>query len=148
MFKNFGAYLLKVFKKLIIDLLFNSTPDRKFIGFQIFCNILPKLNADLIPFVFSKNFLRCLINNLSDKKSYLHKVARFAIGTLIKVAEEKKEVSFQIVLQLVGSNGHFNFDEITKTNLVGSLLGSLTSDGILDYSNYLFGIFLDQSNNE
>jgi DNA polymerase phi len=58
------------------EALFASTLERKFLGFQLFALILPKLHKETIPLVFTSNFMRSLINHLSSKDNYLHKAAK------------------------------------------------------------------------
>jgi DNA polymerase phi len=55
---------------------FNSSHDRKFMGFQIFQEILPSITSEQVPLIFTPHFMRCLINSLSSKETYLNKKAR------------------------------------------------------------------------
>ncbi|KAJ3393682.1 DNA-directed DNA polymerase [Lobulomyces angularis] len=126
---------------IIEDSFFNSTHERKYLGFQIFQIILPKLKNSEVPTIFSKNFMRCLINNLSGEKTYLHKVAKKTSQAISSTAKDNKDFSFQFFLQLVGKNGHHNFDKITKTQTVTSILSSISEEGINDFLNHLFSTF-------
>jgi hypothetical protein len=54
--------------------------DRKYAGFLVFQNLLPRLDSNQIVFVFSANFMRCLINNLSTPDNMLHKAAKLAVS--------------------------------------------------------------------
>ena len=58
--------------------LFASTasPERKYWGFQVFQKALPRVSADDMPMLFTKNFMRSWINHLSNSDRYLHKAAR------------------------------------------------------------------------
>lgn len=53
-----------------------SSPERKYWGFQVFQKALPRVNANDMPMLFTKNFMRSWINHLSNSDRYLHKIAR------------------------------------------------------------------------
>lgn len=67
---------------LIDQVFFTShSHDRKFMGFQMFTDIiLPSLdNEEQVGLIFTPQFMRCLINSLSSKDTYLNKQARFTV---------------------------------------------------------------------
>ena len=68
----------------IPESLFSSTssPERKYWGFQVFTKALPRVNADDMPMLFTKNFMRSWINHLSNSDRYLHKAARQVVSVL------------------------------------------------------------------
>jgi DNA polymerase phi len=74
--ESISFYLL-----LMIDGFFISTSslERKFRGFQLFSMFLPQLPKDLIPVLFTQNFLRCLINHSSAGDRYLNKAAKKSV---------------------------------------------------------------------
>jgi DNA polymerase phi len=53
------------------------------------------------------------------------------------VTASNPAVGFTLVSQLLGKNGNRNFDKVTKTKTVSSILGSLTVDGVKAYVSYL-----------
>jgi DNA polymerase phi len=63
---------------LMTDGLFaeSASLGRKFRGFQIFSTFLPELNEHDINYLFTPNFLRCLINQSSSGDRYLNKAAK------------------------------------------------------------------------
>ena len=56
-----------------------SSPERKYWGFQVFQKALPRVSADDMPMLFTKNFMRSWINHLSNSDRYLHKAARLVV---------------------------------------------------------------------
>ncbi|KND01937.1 DNA-directed DNA polymerase [Spizellomyces punctatus DAOM BR117] len=126
------------------DALFSSSYERKFLGLLLFQKILPRLDATEVPFLFTPQLLRTLINNLAKHDNYLHKVAKQTASMLSTVALERKDVALQLVLQLVGKNGHQRFDQVTKTKTVENILGSLEGEGIETYIKYLQDMFVNQ----
>jgi len=133
------------FWNIVIDEgLFPSTLERKYLGFQLFEKVLPRLKASQIPFVFTKNFLRCFINHLSNPSNYLHKSATQVSQTILSVTKSNPSATVPIALQLTGEHGNQNFDRLTKSTLVQNLLGNLDLAGINDFIKYLRDIFLNQ----
>ena len=56
-----------------------ASPERKYWGFQVFQKALPRVSADDMPMLFTKNFMRSWINHLSNSDRYLHKAARLVV---------------------------------------------------------------------
>ncbi|KAL7413375.1 DNA polymerase phi-domain-containing protein [Mrakia frigida] len=117
-----------------------TSSERKFWGFQIFEKALPRLPASEIPLVFTPNFMRVWINNLSGEDRYLHKAA-LSIAKLVQtITVTNPAVGFTLVSQLLGKNGNQNFDKITKTKTVSGILSSLSVEGVREYVVYLKGV--------
>lgn len=116
--------------------------------------------------LFTKNFMRSWINHLSNSDRYLHKAAKLVVRDLvleyhcsipidntplicaasctvsqandIQVAVKKNPtLGFTFILQLTGVHGSQQFDRITKTKTVETILTSMTKDGIQSYIEYL-----------
>jgi hypothetical protein len=64
-----------------------SSHERKSVGLQLFCVMLPHLSSADVPSVFSPNFMRTVANSLRDKERYLHKSAAKCINRLVEWAE-------------------------------------------------------------
>lgn len=64
--------------------------------------------------------------------------------TQAKLVQSVKTINptagFTLVSQLLGKNGNQNFDKITKTKTVASILSSLTVDGVEEYIEFLKGV--------
>lgn len=58
------------------------------------------------------------------------------------VAEENKQVGFALITQLLGDNGHQNFDRITRTKTVENLLTTMDTEGIKSYLEFLAQTFV------
>ncbi|ORX57494.1 hypothetical protein DM01DRAFT_1334110 [Hesseltinella vesiculosa] len=123
--------------------LFNmqSSHGRRFWGFQVFNKVLPRLSSQQIPMVFTENFMRALMNNLSSDVRLLNKVARQTALTIEKVAADNSQVGFALVTQLVGKNGHQRFDSVTRTKTVENILATMDNKGLTSYLSYLAGLF-------
>ncbi|KAL1914929.1 uncharacterized protein VTP21DRAFT_7845 [Calcarisporiella thermophila] len=128
------------------DVLFdtNASHERKYWGFQLFEYLLPRLPHDQMPLLFTPNFMRCFINNLSSDDRFLNKAARHTMNIIHKVAEENKQVGFILVTQLLGKHGNQNFDRITKTKTVETIVASMDVEGVMSYLKYLMNVFTQQ----
>jgi DNA polymerase phi len=76
----------------------------------------------LIPDLFSRNFMRCLINQLSDSKRYLHRAAQKSLRAIHSRVEADPEIAYYAITGLLSGNGTPNFDHITKTKTIEKLL--------------------------
>ncbi|KAI8894276.1 DNA polymerase phi-domain-containing protein [Globomyces pollinis-pini] len=122
---------------------FTSTHERKFLGFQIFLEILPLVSNEQVALIITPHFLRCLINSLHSKETYLNKQAKLTAGRLTTYAEENPSVALPLAMQLL--NGNHRFDLKTKTKTVENILSTLTEDGIMSYLEYLTKVFFTPS---
>ncbi|GAC95632.1 hypothetical protein PHSY_003208 [Pseudozyma hubeiensis SY62] len=114
-----------------------SSHDRKSWGFQVFQRALPRANDADKPMLFTPNFMRTLINQLGNRDRLLHRAAVKATETIQDVVKQQPHLGFVLVTQLIGKNGHQNFDSITKTKTVEQVLSSLDIDRVREYVKHL-----------
>ncbi|KAI9056874.1 hypothetical protein FKP32DRAFT_1598752 [Trametes sanguinea] len=138
------------FRIVVDESLFASTssPERKYWGFQVFQKALPRVSADDMPMLFTKNFMRSWINHLSNSDRYLHKAARQVVADIQNVVKSNPRIGFSLILQLTGVNGSRQFDKLTKTKTVESVLTSMDSEGIQSYIDYLLRQVDDEASSE
>ncbi|KAI5965362.1 POL5 [Candida pseudojiufengensis] len=124
----FDSIGLKEFYKVVIDESFfseKSSHERKYWGFEIFNKFLTHLYTEIdIDYLFTPNFMRCLINQSSHKSRYLHDIARITLKIIIKKCKEVPEVSWVIFRNLLNESkgGCWNFDLITKTRTIDEII--------------------------
>ena len=51
--------------------------------------------------------------------------------------QDKPQLGFALILRLTGVNGNQQFDKVTKTKTVESVLASLDAQGIKNYIDYI-----------
>ncbi|KAI0350071.1 hypothetical protein OH77DRAFT_1100919 [Trametes cingulata] len=138
------------FRIVVDESLFASTssPERKYWGFQVFQKALPRVSADDMPMLFTKNFMRSWINHLSNSDRYLHKAARQVAADIQNVVKGNPRIGFSLILQLTGVNGSRQFDKLTKTKTVESILTSMDEEGIQSYIDYLLKQVDDEPSSE
>ncbi|PSS32180.1 hypothetical protein PHLCEN_2v2053 [Hermanssonia centrifuga] len=134
------------FRILVDESLFSSTssPERKYWGFQVFQKALPRVREADVPMLFTKNFMRSWINHLSNSDRYLHKIAKQVANDIQTVVKNNPRLGFTLILQLTGVHGSHQFDKLTKTKTVETLLTTMDNEGIQSYIEYL----LKQVNDE
>lgn len=80
--------------------------------------------------VFTKNLVRCLVNQLSVKDRYLHRIAQRAAKSIENRAANDPEFITPALRGLMGPAGAVNFDQITKTKTVEKLMSEGSGDGL------------------
>ena len=105
--------------------------------------MLSRLAPQHVPVVLSPDLIRCVVNNLSGEKNFLHKAACGLTEALGKIAQERMWMRIAILAQLANNVSHF--DRVTKSNTVDTLLGGLDTAGVEEYVAHLQGLFLDCS---
>ena len=82
--------------------------------------------SQMIPYIFSKNFMRCLMNQLASPERYLHRTAERTKNSILARARSSANVRPLILTALLmGPYGDLHFDKMTKTKTVESLLSHI-----------------------
>jgi DNA polymerase phi len=114
------------FANLMTENLFSSTAsrERKFWGFLLFQRVVEDAESfgKLLPSIFSHNLLRCLINHVQEQDRFLHRAADKSLKVMIQAADVKPKLLEVFLPRLIGGNGSYNFDRITKTKTIDKLL--------------------------
>ncbi|KAI0482397.1 DNA polymerase phi-domain-containing protein [Xylariaceae sp. FL0804] len=124
---------LKLFWTTVIDDgLFskNASDGQKFRGFMIFQRYLPGLvskDKSLASALFTRNFMKCLINQAAKEDRYLHRAAMRSLQSMEKTVESSPEILTTILQELIGKFGVYDFDQRTNTKTVENLLQWATS---------------------
>ena len=110
----------------ISDTLFVSSPEQKYVGFSLFQRMISDVPTSLIPDLFSSNFMRCLINQLSSKERLVHRVADEAIKSMLRRAKSDSNSKLLIIEALLNSrHGDLKFVKLTKPKTLEALLSRL-----------------------
>ncbi|KIS71846.1 DNA-directed DNA polymerase [Mycosarcoma maydis] len=126
----------------------SSSHDRKSWGFQVFQRALPRANDTDKPMLFTPNLMRTLINQLGNRDRLLHRAAVKTTETIQDVVKQQPHLGFVLVTQLIGKNGHQNFDSITKTKTVEQVLSSLDNDRVREYVKHLGDVICQGNHTE
>lgn len=144
---------LEEFWKAVIDESFfanTASNERKYWGFEVFSLFLQVLtNPENVKILFCPNFLRTLVNQLSQKDRYLHKIAQKTAAIIADVGSVRPQVISTIIAALLTSKqGSTNFDQITRTKTVQKLFASTTIDQLPQIVDILLSILLTPGETE
>ena len=104
----------------------SSSEERKYSGFLLFQHMTPIVPVHLLPDIFTQNLMRCLINQLASQERYLHRAAERSIKALIARARLNPNARAPILKAVLDPDkGDINFDKITKTKTVESLISAV-----------------------
>ena len=124
-----NASLCYNFRLIVIENLFSTTAsrERKYWGFLLFQKVLqnPASYSKLFPYIFSHNLVRCLINHSQDADRFLHRSAEKSLKVLSQTVEANSKTLVAILPCLINNHGAYNFDKMTKSKTVESILASV-----------------------
>ncbi|KAK8095638.1 DNA polymerase phi-domain-containing protein [Apiospora kogelbergensis] len=119
----------------------NATEAQKFRGLMIFQKFLQGFAAQKstssIKALFSKNLMRCLINQSAKEDRYLHRAATKSLKIVEGIVETEPTSLLPILEEFLGKNGAYDFDQQTHLNTVEKILQHVTSDNVVDVLKFL-----------
>ncbi|KAI0378007.1 DNA polymerase phi-domain-containing protein [Hypomontagnella monticulosa] len=129
-----GKDQLKLFWTTVIDDgLFskNASDAQKFRGFVIFQKFIQGLateNPKLIKELFTRNLMKCLINQAAKEDRYLHRAALKSLQATEKAVQASPELLVHVLKEFLGKYGAYDFDQRTNTKTIENLLQWATPD--------------------
>ncbi|TGJ86702.1 hypothetical protein E0Z10_g2044 [Xylaria hypoxylon] len=123
---------VKLFWTTVIDdALFskNASDGQKFRGFMIFQKYLHGLasvDKALVKELFTRNLMKCLINQAAKEDRYLHRAALKTLQSMEKAVEAHPELLILILKELIGKFGLYDFDQRTASKTIEGLLQWVT----------------------
>ncbi|KAG9099782.1 hypothetical protein FRC06_004852 [Ceratobasidium sp. 370] len=106
-----------------------SSSERKSWGFQVFERALAIVPPTEYQYLFTPNFMRSWINHLASTDRLLHKAAKKAASEIVEAVERNPSIGFSLVTHLQGTHGNQQFDRITRTKTVETMLASTDIEG-------------------
>lgn len=148
-----GFITLDEFWKAVIDEGFFSSSasnERKYWGFEVHSLFLQVLtNSDDVKALFSPNFMRSLVNQLSQKDRYLHKIAQKTVATINEVGTRRPElIPVLLTSLLLSKQGSPNFDQLTKTKTTQKLFSSIHIEEVPSIVNILILVLVNPGETE
>ncbi|KAI0176827.1 DNA polymerase phi-domain-containing protein [Pestalotiopsis sp. NC0098] len=111
----------------------NATEGQKYRGFLIFQRFLSGLAAikdsTLVKEMFSRNLMKCLLNQAAKEDRYLHLAANKSLKIVEEVVDAEPAFLLPILTQLLGKHGAYDFDLRAKAKTIEKILqASFTED--------------------
>ena len=135
-----GAAPFADFFRVVVDeSLFapQASPERKSWGFQVLHRTLAHASEDVLPFLFTPHVMRTWVNQLSVPDRLLHSMAQKTVSLVGEAVKRSPTAGIALVTQLTGEHGRQNFDRVTHTKTIESILSSLDEEGLQRYLAYL-----------
>lgn len=107
-----------------------SSDERKYWGFLLFIKVLNEAPQNFASLVFTKNLVRCLMNQLAVEDRYLHRMAVKAAKSIQSRVSKEPEFAAPAVSGLMGPTGSVTFDQITKTKTVEKIVTEAGPDAL------------------
>ncbi|WEW58089.1 DNA-directed DNA polymerase [Emydomyces testavorans] len=108
----------------------SSSEERKYWGFLVFMKVVNEGPKEIVGSIFTKNFVRSLINQLSGDDRYLHRIAQKAAKSIQTRGVTDPEFINLALQGLMGPAGAVNFDQVTKTKTIEKLIGEGPTGGL------------------
>ncbi|KKA29429.1 hypothetical protein TD95_002687 [Thielaviopsis punctulata] len=112
--------------RIVDDGLFSKTATngQKLRGFLVFQKMLVTFSQhhDLIPVLFSRNLMACLMNQAAKDDRFLHIAAQRALRSVSDLAARFPATVTVLVRALLGNNGSYAFDARTNSKTVEKTL--------------------------
>lgn len=84
--------------------------------------VLDSVPQNLAAAIFTKNLVRCLMNQLAVEDRYLHRMATKAAKAIQARVAKTPEFAAAAVSGLMGPSGAINFDQITKSKTIEKIV--------------------------
>ena len=102
-----------------------SSDERKHGGFHILQRYIEDAPKHFIRVILSSNCIRCLLNQLSNREAYLHRMASQSLDAICRRASKDPEVATVFIENLLAPKGYENFDNIIRTDVLGRILAQV-----------------------
>ncbi len=90
--------------------------------FQKYLHGLASADKSLVKELFTRNLMKCLINQAAKEDRYLHRAALKTLQSMEKAVEAHPELLIPILRELIGKFGLYDFDQRTASKTIESLL--------------------------
>ncbi|KAF3387474.1 DNA polymerase V [Penicillium rolfsii] len=110
----------------------SSSDERKYWGFLLFNKVLNEGSSQQANYIFTKNLVRCLTNQLAVEDRYLHKMAVKATKAIQTRVSKEPGFAASAVRGLMRTSDIVNFDQATKTKTIEKIVADANSDALTE----------------
>ncbi|KAL1582787.1 hypothetical protein WHR41_08349 [Cladosporium halotolerans] len=114
----------------------SSSAERKALGFQVLAMAVSSAPSTVLRQLFTPNLTRCIINQRAGSQRYLFDAAKAALNACIARSKQDPTASSGVIQGLI-EEGAANFDQVTKTKTVETLLGQSSTEALLDVVTFI-----------
>jgi DNA polymerase phi len=106
-----------------------ASSERKFLGFNLLAWAIGSAPLDLLPALFTPNFMRSLINQRTDLTRDLSAAANLPLEAIVSRAGKDAESASKLLEILVTSETSVHFDPVTNSKTLIGLVSNSPDDG-------------------
>lgn len=117
----------------------SSSAERKALGFQVLAMAIASTPAASLRQLFTPNLTRCIINQRAGSQRYLFDAAKSALNSAISRSKQDPSATTGLVQGLI-EEGAANFDQVTKTKTIETLLGQSNPEALLGVVTFVQGL--------
>lgn len=130
-------YFIKLWKSAVVSTMFSSSSstERKALGLQLTSLALSTAPPRLLRAVLHANALRCILDQRAKPDRYLYDAAKLVLDKIIARAKQEPGVAGASVQALL-DNGAVNFDQLTKTKTVESVIAQAEAHSLMSIASY------------
>lgn len=96
--------------------------------FQKFITGFGPDDTSLVLDLFTKNLMRCLVNQAAAEDRYLHRAALRCLDVIDHAVKASPELLVPVLKQLLGKWGAYDFDQKTNTKTIEKLMQWATEE--------------------
>lgn len=96
--------------------------------FQKFITGFGPDDKTLVLDLFTKNLMRCLVNQAAAEDRYLHRAALRCLDVIDQAVKSSPELLVPVLKQLLGKWGSYDFDQKTSTKTIEKLMQWATTE--------------------
>ncbi|KAI9717938.1 MAG: DNA-directed DNA polymerase [Chrysothrix sp. TS-e1954] len=105
----------------------SASPDRKALGFQLMSKVVSSYPGWMIEASFSRNVLRCVVNQSAQSKRLLHGDAKDLLKKMLERAKNHESTIEPILNSLLSaSDGEPLFDKLTNTQTIQHIISTVS----------------------
>ncbi|EKX43352.1 hypothetical protein GUITHDRAFT_110769 [Guillardia theta CCMP2712] len=135
--------LERLWQTVVDEGLMLSGHERRFLGLSLCEMLVKELPSKESKIVLSPNVMSCLVNNAGRKGTLLRDVSLKLVNAIIARAKTSPVFSESLLQVFVAR--HRDFDKMTKTRTMGTLVENLDANSAMGHLHRLLSIFMDKT---
>jgi DNA polymerase phi len=122
--------------------------ERKSWAFQLFSELVASAPLNVVPTLFSRNFIRCTIEHRGNEQKLLYKSVTEALKKIRARAVVDPTLASDMIIGLMGKGKNIFFDKLTKSKTLQDLFALVDGDGLSKLTKMFDSLIIDQSGKE
>lgn len=125
-----------------------SSVERKSWGLQLFTEFVQSAPPGLVPSLFSRNLVHCLIDHHASEQKLLYRSVTEALKKIKTRAGRDPTLGTEMIIGLMGKGKNIFFDKLTKTKTMQDLFALADADGLVKLTKTFDSLIIDQREKE